>query len=134
MKAFSSFALLAVLALGCASNSASPGSGIGGERSILRSTSATHYRLLSDPRHIREIDWSRPPQALHVKGQLISSGFEPAGSVEGRGGLCEGGTDWVSLRDGQFHAAASGSPQGPYVLGCKGRTGAFVPASREVVR
>lgn len=134
MKALSSLVLLAVLAAGCASNSATSGSLGGDDTSLLRGPSPTHYRLLSDPRHIREIDWSRPPQALHVKGQSTTRGFEPTGSVEGRGGLCEGGTDWVSLRDGQFHTASSGAPEGPYVLGCKGRTGGFAPASREIIR
>ncbi len=133
MKALSSFALLALLAVGCASNSASTGDS-GGAGSLLRGPSASHYRLMSDPRHVREIDWSRPPQALHVKGTLTSRGFEPSSSVEGSGRLCEGGTDWVNLRDGQFHAAGAGSPEGPYVFGCKGRSGGFAPATREIAQ
>jgi len=133
MKKLSLLLVIAGLAAGCASNSATSDSA-GGGGSFLGSTSATHYRLLSDPRHIREIDWSRPPQALHIKGTVTSRGFEPEASVQGRGGLCEEGADWVSLRDGQFHTASSGNPEGPYILGCKGRTGGFAPATREIVQ
>lgn len=133
MKKVSLLLLVALVATGCASTSATSGSG-GGDGVSLRGASPTHYRLLSDPRHVREIDWSRPPLGLHVKGTLASNGFHAAGAIEGRGGFCEGGTDFVTLADGQFHAASSGSPSGEYVLGCKGVTGGFAPASREILR
>ena len=134
MKKVSLLLLLVIIATGCASTSATSSSLGGGDGASLRGASPTHYRLLSDPRHVREIDWSRPPLGLHVKGTLTSAGFQAGGAVEGRGGFCEGGTDFVTLSNGQFHAASSGSPSGDYVLGCKGITGGFAPASREILR
>lgn len=134
MKRFSSSLLILGFAAACATapsdTTTAGGSAMSG---ALRATDATHYRLLSDARHIRDIDWASPPQALHVKGRLTSIGFQPIGGVEGRGKLCSDGQDWVSIIDGQFHAAQEGSaPQGPYVKGCRTKMGSFVPATREL--
>ena len=134
MKRFSLSLLILCLAAACAttpSDSTTAGNGaLGG---AIRATDATHYRLLSDARHIRDIDWANPPQALHVKGRMTNVGFQPIGGVEGRGKLCTDGQDWVSIADGQFHSAQEGTaPQGPYVKGCKTKMGSFVPASREL--
>src|SRR5688572_23129206 len=125
-------ALFSALLIGCATHAApAPGSTSGS--SAVRAAEATHYRLVSDPKSIRTIDWANPPRDLHVKGVLTARGFEPIGEVEGRGRLCEEGNDWVSLRDGSFHAADSGDrPESPFIRGCKGRTGGFMPAGVNV--
>ena len=128
--------LVALFVIGCASSATSSGSGSGSSigASLGNTKSASHYRLLSDPKSIREMDWSDQPTAMHVKGRLIASGFEPLGGVEGRGGLCADGKDFVTLLDGAFHAAGDGAtPQGYYVYGCKTATGGFKPASREIL-
>ncbi|MFN2441541.1 MAG: hypothetical protein ABR517_02540 [Thermoanaerobaculia bacterium] len=123
---------IATMALvGCAS-SATTTTTAGVDTAALSPNSATHYRLLSDPKSIREIDWSRPPRDLHVKGVLTNQGFQPVGNVLGRGRLCTEGTDFVNLKDGSFHSTGEATPQSPYVSGCKGRTGGFMPSSREI--
>lgn len=128
----SQLAIVSALLIGCASQAVPAASSSSGSSSV-RAAEATHYRLVSDPRSVRTIDWSDPPRDLHVKGVLTARGFEPIGQVEGRGRFCEEGSDWVSLRDGSFHAGDSGDqPQSPYVRGCKGRTGGFMPAGWEV--
>ena len=135
MKKLSMVLLLTVFAFGCASSatdSASSNPSLGSSRSI--SKNATHYRLLSDPLPIREIDWSDPPTGRHVKGRVTTGGFEPLTQVQGRGGLCAEGKDFVTLSDGMFHAAASGAaPSGYYLYGCKSATGGFKPASRDML-
>lgn len=94
---------------------------------------ATHYRLLSDPRHAQEIDWSNPPRAAHVKGRLTTAGFQPASKIEFAGSLCTDGSYWLDLTDGSLHAAAdSVQPKGPYVKGCRSKLGNFKAASAEV--
>ncbi|MEO8217591.1 MAG: hypothetical protein ABI718_10965 [Acidobacteriota bacterium] len=134
MKKLSPLAVTFILIFtaACAStsgmNSENKGSGMSARR-----TDATHYRLVSDPRTVREIVWSQPPLALHVKGTMTTAGFEPTGDVDGRGALCADGKDWVNLRDGSFHTSAeSMTPGTPYLLGCKGRTGGFMPATKKV--
>lgn len=123
---------IATMALvGCAS-SATTTAGTTLDASTLKPSQATHYRLLSDPQSIREIDWSRPPMDLHVKGVVTGSGFQPIGNIAGRGRLCTEGTDFVNLEDGSFHTAGSPKPDAPYVTGCKGRTGGFMPSTREI--
>lgn len=135
MKKVSLLLLVAMFAFGCASSAtsgSSTGSSLGA--SLGDSRSATHYRLLSDPLPIREIDWSNPPNSLHIKGQITTRGFQPLSQVEGRGGLCAEGKDFVTLSDGEFHAAADGAtPTGYYIYGCKGMTGGFKPATREIL-
>jgi len=135
MKNTSALLLVSLLSVACASSpasmnssSTSAGSGTGMKRAT-----PTHYRLLSDPRNIREINWSRPPANLHVKGQMTTLGFVPLSQVEGTGRLCADGKDWVSLKDGVFHQATDGAtPDGPYVVGCKNKMGGFTPASKEI--
>lgn len=120
-----------VLTAACAStpgNIADAGSG-----SMSRS-SATHYILVSDPSLIREMNWGNPPLRLHIKGHLTNAGFKAAGSVEGSGKLCADGQDWVSIADGKFHKADGGvTPSGAYIKGCKGATGGFMPAARDIL-
>ena len=123
---------IATMALvGCAS-SATTSTTAGVDAATLSPNSATHYRLLSDPRSIREIDWSRPPRDLHVKGVLTNHGFQPVGNVAGRGSLCSEPNEFVNLKDGQSYGANEATPESPYVSGCKGRTGGFMPATREI--
>jgi hypothetical protein len=123
---------IATMALvGCAS-SATTSTTAGMDAATLSPSSATHYRLLSDPKSIREINWSRPPQDFHVKGVLTNQGFQPVGNVAGRGSLCTDPNEFVSLKDGKSYGANEATPESPYVSGCKGRTGGFKPASREI--
>ena len=134
MRKLTAALLFSVLAIGCTSTSmtSSPVATPGASAELAKKT-PTHYRLLSDPGTIRQIDWGRPLTAYHVKGFLTNAGFVPVAKVEGRGSMCEGGQDWVSLSDGEFHAASGGAtPQGAYVTGCKNRFGTFQPSGREV--
>jgi hypothetical protein len=125
------FALL--FAVGCASSAADGSGSDSSVGSSMDKASATHYRLFSDPRHIRQLDWGNPPQGLHVKGRVTNRGFEAMSGVEGRGSLCADGKDFVTISDGLFHDASAGeAPAGPFVYGCKGMTGAFKPATREI--
>jgi hypothetical protein len=123
---------IAAMALaGCAS-SATTSTTAGVDSATLSSNSATHYRLLSDPKSIRELNWSRPPRDFHVKGVLTNQGFKPVGNVAGRGSLCTESTEFVNLKDGKSYSANEATPESPYVSGCKGRSGGFKPATREI--
>jgi hypothetical protein len=134
MKKLSALLLVSLFAIGCASSATSNGSGGRWGFGSTGSANASHYRLLSDPGNVREMDWSNPPSGLHVKGRMTTAGFQPTGQVEGRGSLCAGGKDFVTLSDGKYHAAADGAtPTGHHVYGCRTRTGGFKPASREVL-
>jgi len=95
-------------------------------------STASHYILLSQPTAIREINWSRRIYDLHLKGQVTNRGFMPSGPIEGKGKLCPEGTDWLALSDMKLRSAQDGTPQAPYVLGCRTASG-FIPASRDVV-
>lgn len=133
MKRMTGILFAALFAVGCSSTSMVPNETATGAAELSGKT-PTYYRLVSDPRTIREIDWGRPLTSLHVKGHLTNQGFMPLAKIEGSGRLCENGNDWVSLADGEFHSADSGeTPKGPYIKGCKGRTGAFLPASKDVL-
>ncbi|MCM2317614.1 MAG: hypothetical protein NDJ92_20880 [Thermoanaerobaculia bacterium] len=132
MKKMTGILFLALLAAGCSSTSMVPNESATGAAE-LSGKRPSYYRLVSDPLPIREIDWGRPLTDLHVKGHLTNKGFVPLTKVEGSGRLCESGNDWVSLADGAFHKGDSGeAPTGPYIKGCKGRSGGFMPASKEV--
>jgi len=130
MKRVTTILFAALLAIGCASTSmTSYDNAIGSDE--LKAQSPSHYRLLSDPDSIREIDWGRPLTSLHVKGYLTPQGFVPVSKVEGRGGLCGSADAWVNLKDGSVHSNGE-SPAGPYVSGCVSSQGGFKPATREV--
>ena len=132
MKRIAGILFAALLTVGCTSTSMTSLENTAGSAELSK-REPTVYRLLSDPRSIREIDWGRPLTALHVKGYLTNQGFVPVAKIEGSGGLCKDGNDWVSLSDGEFHSASSGeTPKAPYVKGCKGRTGGFMPAGKEI--
>lgn len=136
-KMLSSLALITLFATGCASNSsmAEPNTAgtAGGALGAQKSIEPTHYRLLSDPKSIRQIDWSQPPLSLHVKGYLTNRGFVPTSQVEGKGKVCENGQDWVDLDGGAVHRATEGvAPKSPYISGCVTKLGAFVPSTRQV--
>lgn len=132
MKKMTGIMFAALLAVGCSSTSMVPNESVTGAAE-LSGKRPTYYRLVSDPLPIREIDWGRPMNDLHVKGYLTNKGFVPVAKVEGSGRLCESGTDWVSLTDGEFHKGDAGeTPSGPHLKGCKGRTGGFMPATKEV--
>jgi hypothetical protein len=134
MKKLSALLLVSLFVIGCASSATSDSSSGGSRFGTIGSGSASHYRLLSDPRNVRDINWSNPPSALHIKGRMTTAGFQPVGQIEGRGSLCSEGRDFVTLSDGQFHAAADGAtPTGLYVYGCKSMTGGFKPATREIL-
>jgi hypothetical protein len=99
----------------------------------LKVSNSDSYRLMSDPLAIRGLDWSRTPLTLHVKGVTTNQGFLPLGKVEGSGRLCADGKDWLNLKDGIVHAAAeNATPTSPYLMGCKTKSGSFVPATREI--
>ena len=136
MKKLSALLLVVLFAVACSSTSGSmadAGSPASGGSTSASKATPTHYRLLSDPRTVREINWSRPPLDLHIKGRMTTLGFEPVNQVQGSGRLCADGKDWISLTDGLYHAGTEGSsPQGPYVMGCKSKTGGFVPASKQI--
>ncbi len=133
MKRLTGLLFATLLAVGCSSTSMTSLENTAGSPELSKKE-PTHYRLLSDPRSIREIDWGRPLTSLHVKGYLTNQGFVPLSKVEGSGGLCKDGNDFVTLADGEFHSAGSGdTPKGPYVKGCKSRTGGFMPSSKEIV-
>lgn len=134
MKKLSALLLVSLFVIGCASSATNSSSGGGSGFGSIGSGSSTHYRLLSDPRNVRDIDWSNPPSGLHVKGRMTTAGFQPLGQVEGRGSLCTDGKDFVTLSDGAYYAAAEGAtPKGYYLYGCKSMTGGFKPASRELL-
>ncbi|HXI11373.1 MAG TPA: hypothetical protein VNM92_01840 [Thermoanaerobaculia bacterium] len=125
------------LAVACASNPSSSmnmstSRAVDSSSASLSRSRASHYILLSQPTAIREIDWSRRVYDLHVKGHVTNRGFMPSGTVEGKGRLCPEGTDWLRLSDMKIHSAQDGTPQAPYILGCRTASG-FVPASRDVV-
>lgn len=133
MKKMTGILFATLLAVGCSSTSMSTTETAAGV-SELKGKTPSYYRLVSDPLPIREIDWGRPLTSLHVKGYLTNQGFVPVSKVEGSGRLCEGGTDWVDLADGSFHKGDSGeTPKGPHLMGCKSRSGGFMPASKDVV-
>lgn len=129
-KRASIFLLAALFTVGCASTSMTSYENAAGSDE-LKGKTPTHYRLLSDPDSIREIDWGRPLTGLHVKGYLTSQGFVPVSKVEGVGGVCEGGDSWVNLKTGSIHSASE-SPSGPHVKGCVSSQGGFKPATKEV--
>jgi len=136
MKTMTGFLFATLLTVGCSSLSMSTATPAGSAAGVaeLSGKSPSHYRLVSDPLSIREIDWGRQMNSLHVKGYLTNQGFIPVSKVEGSGRLCEGGTDWVSLADGEFHKGDSGeTPKGAHIMGCKGRSGGFMPASKDVI-
>ena len=130
MKRATILLFAALLAVGCASTSMTSYDNAAGSDE-LRSQTPTHYRLLSDPDSIRPIDWGRPLTSLHVKGYFTNQGFVPVSKIEGWGGLCESGNDWVNLSDGSIHSSSE-SPSGPYVKGCTSSQGGFKPATKEV--
>jgi hypothetical protein len=131
MKRVTVFLFAAIFAVGCASTSMTSYDNAAGSDE-LRAKTPSHYRLLSDPDSIREINWGRPLTALHVKGYLTSQGFVPVSKVEGRGGLCKGGDDsWLSLKDGQIHSNGEAA-SGPHVKGCVSSQGGFRPSTKEV--
>lgn len=130
MKRAMVLAVAALFAIGCASTSMTSYDNAAGSDE-LRAQSPTHYRLLSDPDSIREIDWGRPLTPLHVKGYFTNQGFVPVSKVEGRGGLCESGDHWVNLADGSIHEMIE-SPSAPHVKGCLTAQGGFKPATKEV--
>jgi len=119
-----------LLAVGCGSTSMTSYQNAAGSDD-LAARSPTHYRLLSDPDTLREIDWGRPLTSLHVKGYFTGQGFVPVSKVEGTGGLCQGTDYWVNLADGTIHPSSE-SPEGPYVKGCYSSQKGFKPATREV--
>ena len=127
--ALATLAAASLLAAACSSNAANTVEAAAS--GTLSPSKATHYRLLSDPRAIREIDWSRPPQDLHVKGVASTTGFVPVGTVAGKGKLCTEPTAYVNLRDGSI-TDGTPSADAPTIAGCKGRTGGFMPATREI--
>lgn len=130
MKRAITILFAAALAIGCASTGMTSYENAAGSAELEKQT-PSHYRLLSDPDSIRQIDWGRPLTSLHVKGYLTPQGFVPVSKVEGRGGLCESADSWVSLKDGAVHANSE-APTGPYVSGCVSSQGGFKPSTREV--
>ncbi len=134
MKKMTGFLFATLLTVGCGSMSMTTPAASATGAAELSGKRPSYYRLVSDPLTIREIDWGRPMTSLHVKGFLTNQGFVPVSKLEGSGRICEGGTDWVSLSDGEFHKGDSGeAPKGPHIMGCKGRSGGFMPASKDVV-
>ena len=130
MKRATVLAIAALFAIGCASTSMTSYDNAAGSDE-LRAQTPTHYRLLSDPDSLREINWGRPLTALHVKGYVTNQGFVPVSKVEGRGGLCESADSWVNLKDGSIHSSSE-SPSGAHVTGCLSSQGGFKPATKEV--
>jgi len=130
MKRATTILLAALMTIGCASTSMTSYENAAGSDE-LKAQSPSHYRLLSDPDTIRQIDWGRPMTALHVKGYLTDQGFVPVSKVEGRGGLCSSSDAWVNLKDGSIHSSNE-SPTGPYVSGCMSSQSGFKPSTKEV--
>ncbi len=130
MKRATVLIVAALFAVGCASTSMTSYENAAGS-SELAATTPTHYRLLSDPDSIREIDWGRPLTALHVKGYFTNQGFVPVAKVDGSGGLCKSSDAWVNLTDGSIHGANE-SPSAPHVKGCFSEQRGFKPATKEV--
>ena len=99
------------------------------------SKGATHYRLLSEPTSLREVDIMKKPQAFHVKAVPSGNGLQWVAKVEGRGKLCTDGQDLLSLNDGSIIKGNSGAkPAGPYVVGCAASNGVFTPSSLDVAQ
>lgn len=130
MKRATTILFAALFAIGCASTSMTSYENAAGSDELEAKT-PSHYRLLSDPDSIREINWGRPLTSLHVKGYLTAQGFVPVSKVEGRGGLCESADAWVNLKDGSIHSAGE-SPSGPHVKGCVSSQGGFKPSTKDV--
>ena len=138
IKRTSAAVLVLALAVGCASTPVTSSSGNGGgttAASLPTLRNAPDYILLSAPNQIRTWDFGNPVgvKGLHIRGISTNVGFRAVGDIQGNGKFCEGGQDWLSLRDLTVHKAGDGTPQAPYILGCaSGST--FQPASREIVQ
>jgi hypothetical protein len=124
--------LLSVFAFACASNMSSTPAPLGGGAAATGNLSPSHYRLVSDPDMVISIIWNKFPRGYHVKGQMVNGSIVWASQVEGSGKLCVDGKEWVSLNDGEIHAATE-TPVAPYILGCRASNGLFQPASTQVV-
>jgi hypothetical protein len=123
-----------LLAVACSSTPMSSNESGGASVAGLATSSAaaSDYILLSSPTSVRQYNAIEPVYGLHLKGTMTNRGFVPAGSIEGRGKLCQG-NDWLSLSDLRIHKASEGTPSGAHILGCANGT-SFTPASREVTQ
>ena len=133
------FALVLLLAAGCASNATTTTRETGGGTTVAGLTTnpknAPEYVLLTAPNQVREYDFSNAigVRGLHVRGTMTNKGFYPAGEIQGSGKFCTDGKDWFSLSELKVHTAGEGkSPAAPYIVGCATSSG-FQPASRAVV-
>jgi hypothetical protein len=128
--------LALVLSVACASSPfTSSNESAGGGVAATSLKNAPDYILLSAPTQVRTYDFANAigVRGLHVRGTMTSVGFVPVGDIQGAGKTCDGGRDWLSLRDLTVSTASSGkTPAAPYILGCATSSG-FQPASRTIV-